>query len=229
MIPLILRIKNFLSYGSELQTIDFTPYHLICLSGKNGHGKSALLDAITWALWGVARKTTASVKPDQGLLRLGQSHMMVVLDFALENQTYRVRREFVLRYGKSQSTLDFGIINSAHVFVPLTEKTTRDTQRVIEEILNLDCETFIHSAFIKQGQSHAFSKKTAAERKEIFATILGLNQYDSIRKRAIEKIKNAQQQERTLYALQEKIKQELNNKNSLEEALTKHENSHSRY
>jgi exonuclease SbcC len=52
MIPLKLQIKNFLSFGPDIQTIDFTPYPLICLSGKNGHGKSALLDALTWALWG---------------------------------------------------------------------------------------------------------------------------------------------------------------------------------
>ncbi len=58
MIPLKIQIKNFLSYGPETQTIDFQNYNLICLSGKNGHGKSALLDAITWALWGQARKTS---------------------------------------------------------------------------------------------------------------------------------------------------------------------------
>src|SRR5205823_6403870 len=62
MIPLTLQIKNFLSYGPELQTINFGPYPLICLSGKNGHGKSALLDAITWSLWGQARKTLGMVK-----------------------------------------------------------------------------------------------------------------------------------------------------------------------
>jgi len=62
MIPLKLQLKNFLSYGSELQTIDFTSYPLICLSGKNGHGKSALLDAITWAVWGQARKTLSTSK-----------------------------------------------------------------------------------------------------------------------------------------------------------------------
>ena len=46
MIPLKLQLKNFLSYGPEIQIIDFLPYYLICLLGKNGHGKSALLDAI---------------------------------------------------------------------------------------------------------------------------------------------------------------------------------------
>ena len=87
MIPHTLQIKNFLSYGDELQTIDFSSYQLICLSGKNGHGKSALLDAITWALWGNARKTSGTSKADAGLLRLGQTHMMVIFDFNCFNNS----------------------------------------------------------------------------------------------------------------------------------------------
>src|SRR5258706_15336072 len=103
MIPVRLSLKNFLSYGSEIQTIDFEPYHLICLSGKNGHGKSALLDAITWALWGAARKTTGPSKPDEGLLRLGQNHMMVALDFKSNGILYRVRREYTIQGSKAVS------------------------------------------------------------------------------------------------------------------------------
>ena len=54
MIPLKLRLSNFMCYRDE-QTLDFSGIHLACLTGDNGHGKSALLDAITWALWGRAR------------------------------------------------------------------------------------------------------------------------------------------------------------------------------
>jgi len=96
MIPLKLHLKNFLSYGADVQTVDFAPYSLICLSGHNGHGKSALLDAITWALWGQARKISGAVKADLQLVRLGQTNMLVILDFTCNNQTYRVRREFIV-------------------------------------------------------------------------------------------------------------------------------------
>src|SRR5947209_12315412 len=95
MIPVKLQIKNFLSYGSQVQTINFEPYQLICLSGKNGHGKSALLDAITWALWGQARKVMGAAKADQGLLRLGQTQMLVIFDFEFNGIMYRIRREYM--------------------------------------------------------------------------------------------------------------------------------------
>ncbi len=71
MVPLKIALKNFLSYGQTTQYIDFEPYNLICLSGKNGHGKSALLDALTWVLWGYARKAQSGARADENLVRLG--------------------------------------------------------------------------------------------------------------------------------------------------------------
>lgn len=188
MIPLKLQLKNFISYGS-CQIIDFAPYHLICLTGKNGHGKSALLDAITWAIWGQARKVSGTSKPDEKLLRLGQSHMFVTMDFISNNQTYRVRREFTNQQGKSSSYLDFGIIQENGAFKALTDKTIRTTQDKIDHAVGLSYDSFINSVFLRQGQSNEFSKKTPQERKEILASILGLQQYEELRKKAQEKAK----------------------------------------
>lgn len=187
MIPLQIKLRNFLSYGAHVQTIDFEPYHLICLSGRNGHGKSALLDAITWALWGQARKTSATAKADEGLLRLGQTHMSVILDFMCGGKKYRVQREFVLSSGKAHTELHFGILNELNAFTSLSEKTSRATQQKIIDTLGLDYESCINSIFLRQGQSNEFSNKSAKERKEILATILGINRYETIRVKALEK------------------------------------------
>src|SRR5471030_28576 len=115
MIPLKLQLKNFLSYGADIQTIDLSTYPLICLSGKNGHGKSALLDALTWAVWGHARKGFGNAKADEGLLRLGQTNMVVALDFTCNGQTYRVRLEFTYERGNGTTHLDFGIVDAAGI------------------------------------------------------------------------------------------------------------------
>ena len=208
MIPIKLQLKNFLSYGSELQTIDFSPYPLICLSGKNGHGKSALLDAITWAIWGQARKTLGTSKADQGLVRLGQTQMMVSLDFEFNGDLYRIKREFAITYGKAYAVLEFGVFDKEQqVFVPLTDKTIRTTQEKIIKTLNLDFDSFINSAFLRQGQANEFSKKSPKDRKEIFARILGLNQYENIRKLAADKAKQANALQTSLQKFQEKIEE----------------------
>jgi len=205
MIPYKLQLKNFLSYGPDLQTIDFSYYHLICLSGKNGHGKSALLDAITWVLWGQARKVVGNAQAAQGLLHLGQTQMLVIFDFEFNGQRYRVRREYMQTYGKPIASLEFGIFDAdANALMPLTDKTIRATQKKIERTLRLDFETFINSAFLRQGNANEFSKKSPKDRKKILATILGLDQYNVIRKLAMDKAKHSIIIKQTLITLQNK-------------------------
>src|ERR671926_416193 len=59
MIPVRLNFRNFMCYTDVHAPLEFDGIHVACLSGANGHGKSALLDAITWALWGRSRARTA--------------------------------------------------------------------------------------------------------------------------------------------------------------------------
>jgi len=194
MIPKKLQIKNFLSYGPDTQTIDFLSYNLICLSGKNGHGKSALLDAITWALWGQARKTTGTSKADDGLVHLGQKHMLVTFDFDINGISYRVRREFVKTKSHPFSALDFGITKPDETFTTLTDKTIKATQAKLEKTIGISYESFVNSAFLRQGQANEFSKKSPKERKDILATILQLERFEDLKKVALEKSKTFQVQ-----------------------------------
>jgi len=222
MIPITLQIKNFLSYGPEIQTIQFEPYRLICLSGRNGHGKSALLDAITWAVWGQARKISGMAKADANLLRLGQTQMMVSLDFECNGHRYRIRREYAKTYGKPYAALDFGFITPEDkVFHPLTDKTIRATQHKIESTIGLNFETFINSAFLRQGQSHEFSQKSPKDRKKILASILDLDQYETLRKAAMEKNKEASIAKEQVTALLASIKTELDQSGDTQEKQKK--------
>lgn len=208
MIPLTLRIQNFLSYGSPTQTIDFSHYKLICLSGKNGHGKSALLDAITWALWGQARKIGNNAKADSGIVKLGQTDVMVIFDFIFNGQTYRVKRVFSTKYGKPKAHVDFGTYNKeTDYFTPLTEKTIRHTQACIDKTLGLDYEAFINSSFLRQGQANEFSKKSPKERKEVLASILGLDRYEKAKKLALEKARTTAQEKEYLQKIEEHLSQ----------------------
>ena len=75
MIPRRLALENFLSY--QKCCVPFEGLRLAVLSGKNGDGKSALLDSMTWALWGKARGRT-----EDDRIRLGAEHMSVELSCA---------------------------------------------------------------------------------------------------------------------------------------------------
>ena len=209
MIPLSLHLKNFLSYGSIPQEIIFEPYHLICLSGKNGHGKSALFDAITWALWGHARKVTSASRADDNLLRLGQTHMMVICTFICNGNTYRVKREYSKQGTKALCALEFGVLEKeSDQYRSLTDKTVRQTQQRIDETIKFSFESFTNSVFLRQSQANEFSKKSPKERKEVLAAILGLEQYEALRRQALEKIRSANAQYQTFCVMYEKETQE---------------------
>lgn len=184
MIPVSLSVKNFLSYGDQVPTLDFTLLHVVCLSGDNGHGKSALLDAITWALWGEARKATGDRKPDERLLRMGTTDMAVTFEFDLEGDRYRILRQY--RSGRGgKSNLEFQVFNGASGgYISLTQPSITATQQKITDTLRMDYNTFINSVFILQGRADEFTRRSARDRKVILADILGLWRYDELRERA---------------------------------------------
>ena len=92
MIIKTLTLHNFMSYADVC--VDLSSVSVACLSGQNGSGKSALLDAITWALWEQGRSSSDE------LIRLGEREMWVDLIFEYEGRTYRVRRSRLKRASK---------------------------------------------------------------------------------------------------------------------------------
>lgn len=163
----------------EEQSLEFAGMHMTSLTGDNGHGKSALLDAITWALWGKAR-----ARRDDELITLGLTEMWVDLEFALGSQVYRVWRQRSKR-GRGQSDLHFYIWDDAQGdWRLLDEGNLLQRQAQIIRTLRLDYETFVNSAFLLQGRADSFTVKTPTERKQILADILGLGRYDQYEERA---------------------------------------------
>jgi exonuclease SbcC len=181
LIPVKLALKNFLSYGEDVPPLDFTQFHIACLSGNNGQGKSALLDALTWAVWGEGRKSSQEKKADNSLLRIGQKDMQVEFIFDLEGDRYRIIRNYSIVRKSSRSSLEFQIYNPKEdKYISLTGPSIRKTQERITKTLRIDYRTFINSAFILQGRIDEFSRKSARERKEILSEILGLSHYDEL-------------------------------------------------
>ena len=175
MIPLQLRVRNFMCY-CDVPPLNFEGIHLACLTGANGHGKSALLDAITWALWGRAR-----AKRDDELIHQGETEMDVEFIFDLGGTVYRVLRKRDSSKG-GRTLLDFQVRDQDR-FRSITEPTIRATQAAIIRLLRMDYDTFTNSAFLLQGRADAFTTRTPAERKQVLADILSLNRYDEYEQR----------------------------------------------
>lgn len=182
MIPIELELHNFLAYRDP-PVLDLEGIHVVCLAGQNGAGKSSILDAITWSLWGRARSNS----PDD-LIHQGQTEMRVALTFLQGVERFRVIRQ--RKAGKrGSSLLELQVWDaSVESWRGLSEATIRDTQIKIDELLRLDYETFVNSAFLLQGRADEFTTKTPSQRKQVLANILGLDVWELYEGRARERI-----------------------------------------
>ena len=86
MIPLRILLKGFLCYRDE-QEVLLDGSSLWMMAGLNGSGKSAIFDAMTFALFGAHR----GGKQDQGeLINHDSDKLVVEFDFGLDSQTYQI-------------------------------------------------------------------------------------------------------------------------------------------
>ncbi len=223
MIPRQLKISGFLSYKEPVE-IDFTRIHVACISGSNGAGKSALLDAMTWALFGQARKNDETIINNSRNIDAAE----VTFEFEYESNIYRIIR--CLRRGKT-STVDLLIWNQeTGNWHPMTEKSVRQTNKRIEELLHLDFETFINASFFLQGKADQFTSQSAGDRKKILSNILELDIWEKYQTAAAEKRRNQTVRLSFLENRLDEIEKELSEEprrrevlNSLDEELKKSE------
>jgi exonuclease SbcC len=212
MIPQKLSLTNFMCYREA--ALDFSGIHVACLTGENGAGKSALLDAVTWALWGNSR---LGARGDDDLVRLGEDKMRVAFMFSLGGQVYRVlRRREVAKY--SRTLLDFQVEDDGR-WRSLVEGGVRATQRKIENILRLDYDTFVNSAFLRQGRADEFTVKTAAERKRVLGDILGLDRWSIYEDRVKERQRVVEAEMEAIKLRLEEIQAELGRRSEYEAQL----------
>ncbi|MFZ9737298.1 MAG: AAA family ATPase [Prochlorotrichaceae cyanobacterium] len=218
MLPIRLSLRNFLSY--QQANIEFQGLHTICICGRNGAGKSSLLEAITWALWGQSRTTY-----DDELIHGTESEVQVDFLFQSHQQLYRVLRT----HQRQQSTvLEFQVVSNVEndrpgledhrpfQFRSLTEKGLRGTQQRIIDTLKLDYDTFINSAYLRQGRADEFMLKRPSERKQVLADLLKLDQYDALAEKAKERTRQFNIQAQLLRENLQQVDQDLAQRKALD-------------
>ena len=216
MIPLKLTLKNFLCYRDQVPTLDLEGVRLACLCGQNGHGKSALLDAITWALWGKARG-----KNQDELIYYRADDMQVDMEFEARNARYRVIRRHTRAGSRSRrggSDIQLQIFDGVG-FVPITGNVTRETQAKVEQLIGMDYDTFINSAFLLQGRADEFTDRTPGERKEVLAKIMGLREYDELQGLAKERARDAEAMVRSMEDRLGQARQQVSRRGEVERDL----------
>jgi exonuclease SbcC len=218
MIPVKLSLRNFMPYRDNVPPLYFNGIHTACISGDNGNGKSALIDAMTWALWGRTRNTS---KSDDPLIHQGKDEMEVEFDFTVGEQGYRIIRKHAKpkRGSKTgKSLLDFQIASNGG-FKSISADSISQTQQKIINILHMDYATFINSAFLRQGHADEFTRQPPTRRKEVLGNILGLAFYDELEQRAKEMAREQETESSQMESALEEISRELAQKPTYEAEL----------
>lgn len=178
MRPIELKIKGLRSYREE-QCIDFGDRALVAVIGDTGAGKSSLLEAITFALFGAATWT----KGNQDLLSDYADVMKVDFTFTVDGGSWRVtraRRRTGTPVDRLES-LDTG---------ERTDKA-RDVTAKVEALLGLDYETFLQTVILPQGRFDTLLKSSEAERVRVLKRLFSVEALDRVRGLAKERRTNA--------------------------------------
>ena len=217
MILVKLKLSGFLSYREPVE-IDFSTFDIACISGANGAGKSSLLDAITWALFGQARRR------DDALIHSLAKEAQVTLEFDYEGSLYRVIRK---KEREKTAILEFYIHSEEDKWRPLTEHSLRETEERIRQTLRLDYETFINASFFLQGQADNFAQQKPADRKKILSNILGLEVWETYKEEANNRRRNVETEIKNkdfqLGEIENELNEEGERREKLAEAVSNHQ------
>ena len=199
MIPVRLSLEGFLSY-LEKTTIELSSVEVACISGPNGAGKSSLFDAITWSLFGRARRN------DDALINDGADACTVTFEFLYEGALYRVMRQ---KTRDKSALLELHIQTDDLTWKVLTEAGLRATETRIRDILRMDYDTFINASFFLQGKADVFTQQNPSRRKDILSSILGLDAWETYKEEAAARRRDINNQVKVIRLSLDEIQDEL--------------------
>ena len=187
MKPLKLSLQAFGPFAGR-EAVDFRllpPGCLFLISGPTGAGKTALLDGITYALYGDTSGGERSAREMRSHHADAAVQTEVEFEFALGERRYRVKRipeqeRAALRGDKLVKVLAraelYRLAADGETWTPLAQKTAEVTA-LIEELLGFKAEQFRQVVLLPQGQFRKLLAASSAERERILETLFGTATY----------------------------------------------------
>lgn len=192
MKPVRLELQGFTAFR-EPAVLDFEGRRLFVITGPTGAGKSSLLDAMTWALFGQVPRVGASVAQ---LIAQGAPTMQVLLEFETRGRRFRIARRADVK-GPGRVRLERRDLSGA--WEPLADRAS-DVRAHIERLLGMDYATFTRTMVLPQGAFDAFLRGEPRERREILSRLIGLDVYEAARQIAGARANEAKTRAETLRA-----------------------------
>lgn len=160
--------KNFLSTGNAGTEIQLDRSYTTLIVGKNGDGKSTILDALCFGLFG---KPFRDVKKGQLINSINQKNSLVEVDFTIAGTSYRVVRG--MKPNKFEIWQGDQMLNQ--------DAAVRDYQKILEQqILKLNYKTFTQVVILGSASFVPFMQLSAYQRREVIEDILDIKIFSNM-------------------------------------------------
>src|SRR6185436_5711261 len=181
MRPLRLQVENLACFRGRHDSLDFSAFDLFAIAGPTGAGKSSLLDAIVFALYGKVPRVGAGVSE---LVSLGRDRLAVSFDFKSSGRTYRVAR--ALHRDRKSKASEAALEELVDGEERPLEDGVSAVNKALERIVGVGYDAFTQSVILPQGQFQRFLKSPPADRRAILSDLLRLQVYKRMYDRARE-------------------------------------------
>jgi DNA repair exonuclease SbcCD ATPase subunit len=164
----IVRYKNFLSTGNTFTEIRLDRSQSTLVVGQNGAGKSTMLDAISFGLFG---KPHRNINKPQLVNSINQKQCLVEVEFSVGNTEYKVVRG--IKPGK------FEIYKNDQMFNQ--ESHAKEYQKMLEQnILKLNHKSFHQVVVLGSSSFIPFMQLPAGHRRDVIEDLLDINVFSKM-------------------------------------------------
>ena len=163
-----IKWKNLLSTGNQYNVVQLDKSPTTCVRGINGSGKTTMLDALTFVLFG---KPFRNVNINQIVNSINAKDCVVEIEFTIDTSEYKVVRGLAPK-----------IFNIEKDGVPLDQTATvKDYQQILEKhILKMNYKTFCQVVILGSTNYIPFMRLSASDRRNIVESLLDIDVFSKM-------------------------------------------------
>ena len=188
-----VRWKNFLSTGNQFTEIDFLKHSTNLIIGTNGAGKSTVLDALTFSLFG---KSFRKINKPQLINSVNEKDCVVEVEFTINGTQWKIQRGIkpaIFKIWRDDNLLD-------------QSAAANDQQKWLEQnVLKMNYKSFTQIVILGSSTFVPFMQLTPGNRREVIEDLLDIRIFSSMNTVIKEKIRSVKETVKVLELKKESL------------------------